>query len=494
MYKKKKRSWVKHLDFIIIDVIALEFALFLSVYLWYGLIIFCEQLMSGQQGLLIGIISPFGEAQNYSMEIMHRLALLLPLVALVYGLLFTDNYDGILRRTKYQEIIPTIKQCIIDYLALFLILARFQYTYYVSRNWLFIYIPVAMFIATYLFRVTWKRIIRRRKLRDLNKSSLIVVAESSTIEHCLSEIAHSPYNEFAVIGAVVVDKDMTGQEIQGVPIIASADTMFEYLRTNVVDEVFLDGNTRASEENLAERLVEQGIIVHVALIHTRNIMSNRIMETYGDYVVLTTSMYIIGNRQAFFKRLMDIVGAIVGLIITAVAFIIFAPIIKFQSPGPVFFEQIRIGKNGRRFRFYKFRTMYVDAEERKKELLDKNEIDGHMFKMENDPRIIPIGRFLRKYSIDELPQFWNVLTGDMSLVGTRPPLEDEYENYALHHKARLSIKPGLTGMWQVNGRNDIKDFEEVVALDTEYISNYSLGLDIKILFKTLAVVFGGKGE
>ena len=138
--------------------------------------------------------------------------------------------------------------------------------------------------------------------------------------------------------------------------------------------------------------------------------------------------------------------------------------------------------------------MYIDAEERKKELMSQNEMKGNMFKMENDPRVTPIGHFLRKYSIDELPQFWNVLIGEMSLVGTRPPLEDEYENYALHHKARLSIKPGLTGMWQVSGRSDIKDFEQVVALDTEYISNWSLGLDIKIIFKTIAVVFGGKGS
>jgi exopolysaccharide biosynthesis polyprenyl glycosylphosphotransferase len=218
------------------------------------------------------------------------------------------------------------------------------------------------------------------------------------------------------------------------------------------------------------------------------------METYGDYVVLTTSMHIANNRQAFLKRLMDICGAIVGLVLAFIAFVIFAPVIKLQSPGPVFFTQTRIGKNGRRFKFYKFRTMYMDAEERKKELMSQNEMKGNMFKMENDPRVTPIGHFLRKYSIDELPQFWNVLIGEMSLVGTRPPLEEEYENYALHHKARLSIKPGLTGMWQVSGRSDIKDFEQVVALDTEYISNWSLGLDIKIIFKTIAVVFGGKGS
>ncbi|MBE5911396.1 sugar transferase [Pseudobutyrivibrio sp.] len=473
MYRKKKRSWVKHLDFIILDMIAAELALFVGVYLKFdGSIIFLDRF----------------EWYN----LYQGLAKILPFIDLT-GVLFTETYTGILRRTKYQEITSTIWHCLVNFLGIFIYMYANKTSYYYSREAIG-YSAVGMVVFTYLFRVIWKRFIRRRKLLDVNKSSMIVVAESTTVDHCLSEIAHSPYTEFKVEGVAVVDVDMTGQEIQGIPVIASADTLFEYLRTNVVDEVFLDGNTRASEESLAGRLVEQGLTVHMSLIHTNNLMPNRIMETYGDYVVLTTSMHIANNRQAFLKRLMDIVGALVGLVFAFIAFIIFAPIIKIQSPGPVFFTQTRIGKNGRRFKFYKFRTMYMDAEERKKELMAQNEIQGNMFKMENDPRIIPIGHFLRKYSIDELPQFWNVLMGQMSLVGTRPPLEDEYERYALHHKARLSIKPGLTGMWQVSGRSDIKDFEKVVALDTEYISNWSLGLDIKLLFKTIAVVFGGKGS
>ena len=473
MYRKKKRSWVKHLDFIILDMIAAELALFVGVYLKFdGSIIFLDRF----------------EWYN----LYQGLAKILPFIDLT-GVLFTETYTGILRRTKYQEITSTIWHCLVNFLGIFIYMYANKTSYYYSREAIG-YSAVGMVVFTYLLRVVWKRFIRRRKLLDVNKSSMIVVAESTTVDHCLSEIAHSPYTEFKVEGVAVVDVDMTGQEIQGIPVIASADTLFEYLRTNVVDEVFLDGNTRASEESLAGRLVEQGLTVHMSLIHTNNLMPNRIMETYGDYVVLTTSMHIANNRQAFLKRLMDIVGALVGLVFAFIAFIIFAPIIKIQSPGPVFFTQTRIGKNGRRFKFYKFRTMYMDAEERKKELMAQNEIQGNMFKMENDPRIIPIGHFLRKYSIDELPQFWNVLMGQMSLVGTRPPLEDEYERYALHHKARLSIKPGLTGMWQVSGRSDIKDFEKVVALDTEYISNWSLGLDIKLLFKTIAVVFGGKGS
>ena len=138
--------------------------------------------------------------------------------------------------------------------------------------------------------------------------------------------------------------------------------------------------------------------------------------------------------------------------------------------------------------------MYIDAEERKKELMAQNEVEGLMFKMENDPRITKVGRFIRKTSIDELPQFWNVLIGDMSLVGTRPPTEDEFEKYNLHYRRRLSMTPGLTGMWQVSGRSDIDNFDDVVKLDLKYIDNWSLTLDIKILLQTILVVFTGKGS
>lgn len=177
--------------------------------------------------------------------------------------------------------------------------------------------------------------------------------------------------------------------------------------------------------------------------------------------------------------------------------------IYLKSPGPIFFAQERIGKNGKRFKMYKFRSMYMDAEERKKELMKQNRVqDGLMFKMENDPRIIGsekgpgkgIGNFIRKTSIDEFPQFWNVLKGEMSLVGTRPPTIDEWVKYDLHHRARLAVKPGITGMWQVSGRSDITDFEEVVRLDTGYIENWSIGLDIRILLQTVKAVFKGEGS
>ena len=220
----------------------------------------------------------------------------------------------------------------------------------------------------------------------------------------------------------------------------------------------------------------------------------RSLNRVGKYAVVTFARNIFSTRQMVAKRALDVAGSLVGMVILGIAAIFVAPAIKLESPGPVFFGQTRIGRNGRRFTFYKFRSMYQDAEERKKELVASNEVKGLMFKMENDPRITRVGQFIRKTSIDELPQFWNVLKGDMSLVGTRPPTVDEFEHYESKHKCRLSMTPGMTGLWQISGRSDIKDFDEVVKLDMQYIDNWSILLDIKIILLTVGVVFRGKGS
>lgn len=239
-----------------------------------------------------------------------------------------------------------------------------------------------------------------------------------------------------------------------------------------------------------------GITIHIKLARVADDSSNQIVEKLEGYTVLSTSINMVSAGQLIFKRTMDICGGLVGMLLTGIIFIFVAPIIYIKSPGPIFFKQVRIGKNGKKFNIYKFRSMYMDAEERKKELMAQNDIkDGMMFKMDNDPRIIKgIGNFIRDYSLDEFPQFWNVLKGDMSLVGTRPPTVDEWEKYEMHHRSRLAFKPGLTGMWQVSGRSNITDFEEVVRLDTKYIKKWSPGLDIMILFKTVAVVLGKVGS
>ena len=262
----------------------------------------------------------------------------------------------------------------------------------------------------------------------------------------------------------------------------------------MIDEVFF---ALQEEEPYAEILINHfinmGVTVHIQLSAYGNNIENRMVERFGSITVMSMGAKFASDWQLMVKRLMDVAGALIGLVLTGIIFLMFAPIIYKQSPGPVFFSQERVGRNGRTFKLYKFRSMYPDAEQRKRELLGENKMSGLMFKMDDDPQIIPIGKFMRKRSLDEFPQFWNVLRGDMSLVGTRPPTVDEYEQYELHHKMRLAAKPGITGMWQVSGRSNIVDFEEIVALDAKYISEWDLGLDVKILWKTLKVLAEGEG-
>ncbi|MBQ9087809.1 MAG: sugar transferase [Lentisphaeria bacterium] len=197
--------------------------------------------------------------------------------------------------------------------------------------------------------------------------------------------------------------------------------------------------------------------------------------------------------SAFFKRFMDIVLALAAVIVGSPFFLLTALIVKVTSPGPIIFSQIRVGRYGRHFKFYKFRSMYIDAEARKAELLKHNESgDGVIFKMKRDPRITPVGRFIRKFSIDELPQLFNVILGDMSLVGPRPPLPSEVRTYTLEERKRLNITPGITCLWQVSGRSELP-FSKQIALDKEYIASRSVWKDFLILLKTVPAILTGKG-
>lgn len=470
MYKKQKKSWVKHLDFLIVDLLCLETTFYISCLIRLG---------------------NFHNAPGMS-EYYIRLAILLFLVDCCVVFL-TEAYTGILRRNRLQELKAVIMHCSTVFAGVTVYLWGTKQSEIYSRQVILVFWGMSI-IVEYFSRCVWKIYIRQRMIRGKRFSKLIVVTEDRYAEQCVEDFQHNRYKEFEVIGVVVVDVDRTGEEICGVPVVASADGFLEYVRVSVVDEIFINGNTRESSEALANELLELGLTVHFNLVRESRLMPNKLVEHCGKYLVLTSSMKIATNRQVFLKRCMDIAGSLVGLLLTGIAFIVFAPIIKIQSPGPVFYAQTRIGKNGRRFTFYKFRTMVVGADDMKKDLMEKNEMEGLMFKIEEDPRVFGVGKFMRKYSIDELPQFWNVLKGDMSLVGTRPPTEDEFEQYELHHKARLGIRPGLTGMWQVSGRSDIKDFEEIVALDTQYISNWSLGMDLRIILRTVGVVLTGKGS
>ena len=293
------------------------------------------------------------------------------------------------------------------------------------------------------------------------------------------------------------------------PVVAEMKDAAAYAQKNWVDEVFINlPEGVQTPQMLMDDFVEMGVTVHLNLSQVTHTPGRvQIVEKVGSYTVLTSSMNYATTKQAFVKRAMDILGGLVGCLLCGLLMIFVAPAIYISSPGPIFFAQERIGKNGKHFKMYKFRSMYMDAEERKKELMAQNKVSGGlMFKLDFDPRIIGnkilpdgtrktgIGQFIRSTSIDEFPQFFNVLKGDMSLVGTRPPLISEFEAYQQHHRARMSVKPGITGMWQVSGRSEITDFEEVVRLDTKYINEWSIGLDIKILLQTVAAVLQRKGS
>lgn len=299
------------------------------------------------------------------------------------------------------------------------------------------------------------------------------------------------------------------ERIDHIPVVAGGEDFVSWVREHAIDEAFI------YVDHLDDKLVTEAVseLEQMGIPVTMNLPSVERLEKrldslfdeqytpkiekeldYNGYVpVLTMGPPVQKMRYMALKRVMDILGGIVGCVFALVFYVFVGLAIKLDSPGPILFAQERIGKNGRKFKIYKFRSMYQDAEERKKALMAQNEMNGLMFKMKDDPRITKVGKFIRKTSIDEFPQFWNVLKGDMSLVGTRPPTVGEFKEYSNYHKRRLSMKPGITGMWQVSGRSDITDFEEVVRLDCSYIDNWSFWLDIKILIKTFAVVLKHEG-
>ena len=294
--------------------------------------------------------------------------------------------------------------------------------------------------------------------------------------------------------------------------ITSMDTVVEYVCREWVDEVFInlpetiDDALKEKITIITRKFVEMGVTVHTTMNGFGSAEGRQVVETVAGMTVVTSSIRTATAGQLLLKRFLDVVGGLIGCIFTIVIGIIIAPFILIKSPGNLFFRQTRVGMNGKKFKMLKFRSMVKNADAKKAELLAQNTVsDNMMFKLDWDPRVIGnritkdgkkktgIGEFIRRTSIDEFPQFFNVLIGDMSLVGTRPPTVDEWEKYDLHHRARLAVRPGITGMWQVSGRSDIKDFEEVVKLDTEYIYNWSIGMDLRILVKTIGAVLKGKG-
>lgn len=480
MYKKSAQGWLKHFDFILLDMICLHAAFVLAYIIRHGL------------------INPYQNV-NYL-----NLSIVLTFID-VTVLFYNSSLKNVLKRGYYNEFTKTVSHSLLVLVLVSFYLFSTQSGQTFSRIVIYLFV-IFYILLSYFTRILWKRFLLSGKVA-LDKPSVVIITNDARACDVVNQFITGSNGRHMLTGVCVYDQDIIGGYVAGINVVANSENVLEYLCRNWVDEVYVSLPNNKQTKKLIDKLAIMGMIVHVEMEYYSNPdWPTQVIEEVADSTVLTIGMNIVTPKQIFMKRTMDICIAVVGCLITIVLTIIVGPLIFINSPGPIFFAQTRVGRNGKTFKMYKFRSMYLDAEERKAELMKENRVkDGLMFKLEYDPRIIGckkradgtikkgIGNFIRDWSIDEFPQFFNVLLGHMSVVGVRAPIVSEYEKYSLHHRARLAFKPGITGLWQVSGRSNITDFEDVVELDTKYIKNWGIGQDFKILFKTVKVVLFREG-
>lgn len=425
--------------------------------------------------------------------------------------------------TAKRGILRHIKAAFLTNIFMAIIFSTIVYTTHISDS-----IP-RLFFGTFFsinFSISFSclfliHLIKRQYLEHHTKKT-IIITDNSSLEKAVYDIQKLNSEDCEIIGITSLsgkqadrfykvkilssnlktqpskdtDSSSKNPALESIKLKELSLSTLEYVKRHQVDLVIFSVNhlARKKIEHLIEAFSEMGIDSLITIDSFAIETLETKLEDFGTTNVIRLSPRIFTDGELLLKRLMDIAGALVGCFICLIFGLIVAPLIFLEDPGPIIFKQKRVGRNGKFFYIYKFRSMYQDAEAKLQTLKDQNEMQGFMFKMKNDPRITKIGKILRKTSIDELPQFFNVLEGSMSLIGTRPPTVDEYNQYSAHHKRRISIKPGITGLWQVSGRSEITDFEEIVRLDCFYIDHWSITGDIKILLKTFAAVFTGKGS
>ena len=494
MYKRRVRGWSQHTDFMLLD----DLCVFVSLLIGF--------LIVQKEGVLVS-------------RFFWRMVLEAALVNLVV-MIVLDTYHNVLHHTPWDEMVRLLGQT--GYVLLVLLVFRLlSQTADADLPRIALYAVPLYILSCYIMRQAYKRFLKK-KHHILNRHSLLIALEASQIPTVIPRILRSNYGVYRFSGIALMGADPSEEEArealsslrdqypeaETIPIVAAADTLEQYLTNNWVDEVYLDVPPKAElPVELINSLMRMGITIHTALTNLDDIESrHKNVEWICGHLTITTSLGYITGRDVFLKRLMDIAGGLVGSLITVILTPFVGLAIWLSDPGPIFFAQTRIGENGKKFQIYKFRSMYMDAEARKKQIAQNSgQEDQLMFKLERDPRIIGqkelrdgrwkkgVGGWIRDLSLDEFPQFFNVLKGDMSLVGTRPPTVDEWERYEPFHRSRMSTRPGITGLWQVSGRSKIRDFDTVVRLDREYIENWSLREDIYILFKTVWVVLTRRG-
>lgn len=474
MYKKRKNGWVEHFDFKIIDVIA-ALAMFILIIVRHHS--FTVMQLASSIAILVLFILLFDIMTDMHSDVMYR---------------------GVLK--EFARSVLCMGVCcgvIIIYLCY---IAKRPTGFEASAMFALSSIGV-----DYIFKVIYKELVKKGLSVYNSKRKMILIAMDDNIDDFVRSIEKYSFGQIEITGIVIIESQRysVGDMVMGYKFVSEINDLPDYLLKQWIDEVIMNLPSRRAPRDVIAKLTEMGITTHRVIDFNMHEDNNKMVETFAGYTCLTESVRIMQSTSFFAKRMIDIIGGIVGSLITIVLTVIVGPLIFITDPGPIFFAQPRIGKGGRVFKMLKFRSMYKDAEARKAELMKHNTVsDGMMFKMDNDPRILGsgpdgtrkgIGWFIRKFSIDEFPQFFNVLLGDMSLVGTRPPTLDEWEKYGSSHRARMAIRPGITGMWQTSGRSDITDFEEVIRLDMEYIRNMSVFFDIKLILKTVRDQLKGAG-
>lgn len=473
MYRRNYNSWTKHIDFLIIDLCCVNAAFGLA---W---------------------LARFGADESPYADVSYRALIILLSVLFVTAAFVFSIYHRVLKRGYMAELTNSAGIMFISLALALVVLYAIKESATYSR--LFVFYMCVIFVAMdYPARLALKRYLKNGKRGRSSKArKVFAVSDSENLVRLIESIDGDKAENLCVAAySVSGTQNGTGLDAIGKYECVPLSEASEYICRSWIDEVFACvTESNAEVREFLSNCAEMGVTVHIVMNIRQTESTKQFMETLDDRPVFTSAYSYIAPHQAVIKRLFDILAGIIGSVIATVIIALLGPVIFCIDPGPVIFRQERVGQNGKRFRIYKLRSMYLDAESRKKDYEDCNIVsDGMMFKMENDPRILPgIGEFIRRTSLDEYPQFFNVLKGEMSVVGTRPPTVDEWEKYKYHHRARLAMKPGITGMWQVSGRSDITDFEQVVELDTYYITHFRLSLDIKILLKTVPVVLRRKG-
>jgi exopolysaccharide biosynthesis polyprenyl glycosylphosphotransferase len=462
-----------------------------------SLVFFLDLILSGSAFLLafkmrdaLYSYFPLGRIDIFFEAHLELLIIVFPLWSVLF--FFFQLYDTFRRKTLLQELYAIFKVVLIGVLVI-------GFGVFVLRLFMVSRVALAVFAVLNVLllfgeRLVIRKFIKFRRAKGWGLLNILVVGTGKEAEKIAEVIQQQHHWNLRLMGFISVDDDLREDHLKGYPVLGKRDEFFRIVHGNVIDEIIfaVPRQTMEKLEDLFLLCEEQGIKTRVTLTLFPHIFSKIFLEKLQDIPLLTFSTTPTNEIALFGKRVLDVALSSIALILLSPLFIVVSVLIKMTSEGPVFFKQERGGLYFRKFVMYKFRSMTADAEERKSELHHLNEADGPIFKIKDDPRITAVGKWIRKTSIDELPQLINVLKGDMSMVGPRPHPVEEAREYTTWQRRRLSMKPGISGLWQIGGRSNTT-FAESMKLDLDYIDHWSLWLDVKILLKTIPAVLSGRG-